>query len=207
MKKILPLVDLGDKDDKVDPIDSSDHGYMPTKHRVNKVNRVNKVTLFRGAKGTRKRRMKDEAEREEKRRGTTKQTKGAKEKRREEEPLMDTNGRGIFQGLERGWLLGSKDWKMWVSMWVILTTTNHRISPCRTKQPTIRRKKSLCLQGFLQIQTGGADGDRTHDLRIANATLSQLSYRPIRLYNGSTGHYLRAFVNRIECVKQNSPDV
>ena len=25
---------------------------------------------------------------------------------------------------------------------------------------------------------GGADGDRTHDLRIANATLSQLSYRP-----------------------------
>ena len=25
---------------------------------------------------------------------------------------------------------------------------------------------------------GGADGDRTHDLRIANATLSQLSYGP-----------------------------
>ena len=27
---------------------------------------------------------------------------------------------------------------------------------------------------------GGADGDRTHDLRIANATLSQLSYRPTK---------------------------
>ena len=26
---------------------------------------------------------------------------------------------------------------------------------------------------------GGAEGDRTLDLRIANATLSQLSYRPI----------------------------
>ncbi len=27
---------------------------------------------------------------------------------------------------------------------------------------------------------GGADGDRTHDLRDANATLSQLSYRPTK---------------------------
>jgi hypothetical protein len=34
---------------------------------------------------------------------------------------------------------------------------------------------------------GGADGDRTHDLRIANATLSQLSYRPTltRLHGSS----------------------
>lgn len=46
------------------------------------------------------------------------------------------------------------------------------------------------------MQFGGADGDRTHDLRIANATLSQLSYRPTltRLHgsprkgaNGSVG--------------------
>ena len=28
---------------------------------------------------------------------------------------------------------------------------------------------------------GGAEEDRTPDLRIANATLSQLSYRPIRI--------------------------
>jgi hypothetical protein len=28
---------------------------------------------------------------------------------------------------------------------------------------------------------GGAEGDRTLDLRIANATLSQLSYRPMTL--------------------------
>ena len=31
--------------------------------------------------------------------------------------------------------------------------------------------------GFLN--SGGAEGDRTLDLRIANATLSQLSYRPM----------------------------
>ena len=37
-------------------------------------------------------------------------------------------------------------------------------------------KKARQLPGFL---FGGADGDRTHDLRIANATLSQLSYRPL----------------------------
>ena len=30
-----------------------------------------------------------------------------------------------------------------------------------------------------QTQFGGAEGDRTPDLRIANATLSQLSYGPI----------------------------
>ena len=28
------------------------------------------------------------------------------------------------------------------------------------------------------LKIGGAEGDRTLDLRIANATLSQLSYRP-----------------------------
>ena len=30
----------------------------------------------------------------------------------------------------------------------------------------------------LAIQTGGANRDRTDDLRVANATLSQLSYGP-----------------------------
>jgi hypothetical protein len=33
---------------------------------------------------------------------------------------------------------------------------------------------------FIQENSGcGAEGDRTLDLRIANATLSQLSYRPM----------------------------
>ena len=32
---------------------------------------------------------------------------------------------------------------------------------------------------------GGAEGDRTLDLRIANATLSQLSYRPTRDRDGA----------------------
>src|SRR5580698_3673777 len=33
---------------------------------------------------------------------------------------------------------------------------------------------------------GGAEGDRTLDLRIANATLSQLSYRPSKARDSST---------------------
>jgi hypothetical protein len=36
----------------------------------------------------------------------------------------------------------------------------------------------LCFQGFFVRNFGGAEEDRTPDLRIANATLSQLSYRP-----------------------------
>jgi hypothetical protein len=36
----------------------------------------------------------------------------------------------------------------------------------------------------LKQDNGGADGDRTHDLRIANATLSQLSYRPTYRFAG-----------------------
>ena len=33
-------------------------------------------------------------------------------------------------------------------------------------------------EDFRPGEIGGAEGDRTLDLRIANATLSQLSYRP-----------------------------
>ena len=39
-------------------------------------------------------------------------------------------------------------------------------------------------QGFDLYGNGGADGSRTHDLRIANATLSQLSYGPTALLRG-----------------------
>ena len=35
-----------------------------------------------------------------------------------------------------------------------------------------------------QLAIGGAEGDRTPDLRIANATLSQLSYGPIFMRQG-----------------------
>lgn len=34
------------------------------------------------------------------------------------------------------------------------------------------------LLNFLKLVYGGEDEDRTHDLRIANAALSQLSYPP-----------------------------
>ena len=35
-------------------------------------------------------------------------------------------------------------------------------------------------KNFIGLLIGGAEEDRTPDLRIANATLSQLSYRPNR---------------------------
>ena len=41
---------------------------------------------------------------------------------------------------------------------------------------------------------GGATGDRTPDLRIANATLSQLSYRPIVQAGKDTGRGAAALV-------------
>ena len=44
------------------------------------------------------------------------------------------------------------------------------IGPCTTAK----------VDQLLVRRNGGAEGDRTLDLRIANATLSQLSYRPTR---------------------------
>ena len=46
------------------------------------------------------------------------------------------------------------------------------------------------LRFFWQF-VGGADGDRTHDLCIANAALSQLSYRPTRARNVSSAPGVR----------------
>jgi hypothetical protein len=42
-------------------------------------------------------------------------------------------------------------------------------------------EKSDGAKNYLSVNglSGGAEGDRTLDLRIANATLSQLSYRPM----------------------------
>ena len=39
------------------------------------------------------------------------------------------------------------------------------------------------------LNIGGAEGDRTLDLRIANATLSQLSYRPEMMKLKKGRHY------------------
>ena len=45
-------------------------------------------------------------------------------------------------------------------------------------QNKARYRQTSCL--VLTGNLGGAEEDRTPDLRIANATLSQLSYRPMR---------------------------
>ena len=39
-------------------------------------------------------------------------------------------------------------------------------------------------------ESGGAEENRTPDLRIANATLSQLSYRPVKAVLDSRWHHL-----------------
>ena len=44
----------------------------------------------------------------------------------------------------------------------------------------LRRMRALGLLAQVFELIGGAAGDRTPDLRIANATLSQLSYRPVQ---------------------------
>ena len=44
------------------------------------------------------------------------------------------------------------------------------------------------------VQSGGAEEDRTPDLRIANATLSQLSYGPTRSRQFTTGQYGKSMV-------------
>jgi hypothetical protein len=43
---------------------------------------------------------------------------------------------------------------------------------------------------------GGAEEDRTPDLRIANATLSQLSYRPIHVDSSDTWILMQATSGR-----------
>ena len=67
-----------------------------------------------------------------------------------------------------------------------------RLPDPKTKTAPSRRRFRLHLGGHATADDrsapwvtplyafGGADGDRTHDLRIANATLSQLSYHPTK---------------------------
>jgi hypothetical protein len=51
------------------------------------------------------------------------------------------------------------------------------LRPCPNRQ--VWAEYALSPGVLLRVGTGGgAEGDRTLDLRIANATLSQLSYRP-----------------------------
>ena len=44
------------------------------------------------------------------------------------------------------------------------------------------RSAGFLSASFLSMQVGGLEGDRTLDLRVANAALSQLSYEPISFH-------------------------
>jgi hypothetical protein len=57
----------------------------------------------------------------------------------------------------------------------------------------------VAQRGASEGSHGGAEGDRTLDLRIANATLSQLSYRPTTraaILASMTGHVQWSFGER-----------
>src|SRR5260221_3388963 len=64
-----------------------------------------------------------------------------------------------------------------------------------------REKKKagiLKIPAFFFLFNGGATGDRTPDLRTTNATLSQLSYRPIEQAGKDTGRRDVALVATFE---------
>ena len=55
------------------------------------------------------------------------------------------------------------------------------VTDCRmrsVRDSDSQTKKASAMAGLFGDRNGGAEEDRTPDLRIANATLSQLSYRP-----------------------------
>jgi hypothetical protein len=61
-------------------------------------------------------------------------------------------------------------------------TSNGAPGRNRTCDLALRRHSlyPLSYRGVPQLDDGGGEGDRTLDLRIANATLSQLSYSPFQ---------------------------
>ena len=69
-----------------------------------------------------------------------------------------------------------------------------------SKSRTAKRDANIAsvLHEFSSVvmngETGGASRDRTDDLRVANATLSQLSYGPVRLNLCSTRPWILELV-------------
>ena len=62
------------------------------------------------------------------------------------------------------------------ALWAELTS---QTEPRRGRSPCFQDiKKHLNLNKPKCLKTGGAEGDRTPDLQIANLSLSQLSYSP-----------------------------
>ena len=74
---------------------------------------------------------------------------------------------------DQNWAMNSpgKIWGKWIVFLRVLSCCNVRAH----SGPEM--KKALNNKAF-SVSVGGAEEDRTPDLRIANATLSQLSYRP-----------------------------
>ena len=89
--------------------------------------------------------------------------------------------RGLAEGQLKPVIAGPS---RWTKSWRHTATSNRTSRWARLssrREAMIRRVDVIRTVSWL---SGGAEGDRTLDLRIANATLSQLSYRPTRWNTG-----------------------
>jgi hypothetical protein len=63
---------------------------------------------------------------------------------------------------------------------MIGTQTNLFFTMSRSQTPCVLRRRNWCSGRFMVHEDGGADRDRTGDLKLAKLALSQLSYGPSR---------------------------
>jgi hypothetical protein len=54
-------------------------------------------------------------------------------------------------------------------------------------EDAVTAKLALCVRRILRCVSGGAERDRTADLKLAKLPLSQLSYGPMSMKNGGPG--------------------
>lgn len=62
------------------------------------------------------------------------------------------------------------------ALWVICALDAHSANSSNSAFENKKIAKQICFA--IRCFAGGDDGDRTHDLNIANVALSQLSYIP-----------------------------
>ncbi len=68
---------------------------------------------------------------------------------------------------------------LWVARWVVICAKSAGFRDLKRPNHSLTK----LTEGSDTHSTGGAEEDRTPDLRIANAALSQLSYGPTRIAN------------------------
>jgi hypothetical protein len=57
----------------------------------------------------------------------------------------------------------------------------------KASEDAVTAKLALCVRRICGLGSGGAERDRTADLKLAKLPLSQLSYGPLSMKNGGPG--------------------